>query len=605
MYLGTVGDTTQVAVNRRPTDGTIPNSARGTAFINVNGLSTGGSIELATSTAANTGAVTAVTIDSSQRVGIGTTSPATSALLHVKSSGTYGNIVADNSSATGGGGFTSYQNGSQKAIFGTSGYIVGDTSSDAALFAETGGNIRFYTNGSTTERVRIDSSGRLLVGTSSSVGGNVQIVGSGNGSGVPFLHLRGTNSVGSGGRDVAIDFSVVTDDTGPVYTTIGRIASFKENGTQGNEGGALTFSTTADGASTPTERMRITSAGNVGINTNAPTVTLDVNGQGRFTNDILYADATATRGRIYADSTGLVVRADTGLALRFHADTGERARIDTSGRLLVGTSTAQSGTRSQYSKFTVQGNNQSTSDGAQVNLAINTNAASLSTGDTLGQIIFTDNGPGEYGKISCQMDGAGAGTNDYPGRLVFSTTADGASSPTERMRINSSGTCTISNSSYLQPATDNAVYLGGGTNLRWIAVYAANGTIQTSDARQKTEIVTSSLGVDFVKSLRPVSYKFIVGGNKPTGETDSEGNWIYQEVPGKRTHWGFVAQEVKEAVDAAGVDFGGWILDDPSNPDSDQGLRYDQFIAPLTKALQEALAKIETLEAKVAALEVA
>jgi hypothetical protein len=351
--------------------------------------------------------------------------------------------------------------------------------------------------------------------------------------------------------------------------------------------------------------MRITSAGNVGINTNAPTVTLDVNGQGRFTNDILYADATATRGRIYADSTGLVVRADTGLALRFHADTGERARIDTSGRLLVGTSTAQSGTRSQYSKFTVQGNNQSTSDGAQVNLAINTNAASLSTGDTLGQIIFTDNGPGEYGKISCQMDGAGAGTNDYPGRLVFSTTADGASSPTERMRINSSGTCTISNSSYLQPATDNAVYLGGGTNLRWIAVYAANGTIQTSDARQKTEIVTSSLGVDFVKSLRPVSYKFIVGGNKPTGETDSEGNWIYQEVPGKRTHWGFVAQEVKEAVDAAGVDFGGWILDDPSNPDSDQGLRYDQFIAPLTKALQEALAKIETLEAKVAALEVA
>jgi hypothetical protein len=427
MYLGTVGDTTQVAVNRRPTDGTIPNSARGTAFINVNGLSTGGSIELATSTAANTGAVTAVTIDSSQRVGIGTTSPATSALLHVKSSGTYGNIVADNSSATGGGGFTSYQNGSQKAIFGTSGYIVGDTSSDAALFAETGGNIRFYTNGSTTERARIDSSGRLLVGTSSSVGGNVQIVGSGNGSGVPFLHLRGTNSVGSGGRDVAIDFSVVTDDTGPVYTTIGRIASFKENGTQGNEGGALTFS----------------------------------------------------------------------------------------------------------------------------------------------------------------------------------TTADGASSPTERMRINSSGTCTISNSSYLQPATDNAVYLGGGTNLRWIAVYAANGTIQTSDARQKTEIVTSSLGVDFVKSLRPVSYKFIVGGNKPTGETDSEGNWIYQEVPGKRTHWGFVAQEVKEAVDAAGVDFGGWILDDPSNPDSDQGLRYDQFIAPLTKALQEALAKIETLEAKVAALEVA
>jgi hypothetical protein len=125
------------------------------------------------------------------------------------------------------------------------------------------------------------------------------------------------------------------------------------------------------------------------------------------------------------------------------ATLSERMRIDSSGRVLVGTSSAQSGTRSQYSKFTVQGNNQSTSDGAQVNLANNTNAPSLNTGDTLGQIIFTDNGPGEYGKIACQMDGAGAGSGDYPGRLVFSTTADGASSPTERMRIDSNGAVTL------------------------------------------------------------------------------------------------------------------------------------------------------------------
>ena len=40
--------------------------------------------------------------------------------------------------------------------------------------------------------------------------------------------------------------------------------------------------------------------------------------------------------------------------------------------------------------------------------------------------------------ISSLVDGT-PGTNDMPGRLVFSTTADGASSPTERMRINSSG----------------------------------------------------------------------------------------------------------------------------------------------------------------------
>lgn len=53
----------------------------------------------------------------------------------------------------------------------------------------------------------------------------------------------------------------------------------------------------------------------------------------------------------------------------------------------------------------------------------------------------------------------------------------------------------------------------------------------------------------------------------------------------------------------AGVDFGGWVLTDKDDPDSQQALRYDQFIAPLTKALQEALAEIDVLKAKVAALE--
>jgi uncharacterized coiled-coil protein SlyX len=76
--------------------------------------------------------------------------------------------------------------------------------------------------------------------------------------------------------------------------------------------------------------------------------------------------------------------------------------------------------------------------------------------------------------------------------------------------------------------------------------------------------------------------------------------YIYESVPGTRTHWGFIAQEVKQAVDATGVDFGGWLLTDKDDPDSQQALRYDQFIAPLTKALQEAIAKIETLEGMVA-----
>jgi hypothetical protein len=122
--------------------------------------------------------------------------------------------------------------------------------------------------------------------------------------------------------------------------------------------------------------------------------------------------------------------------------------------------------------------------------------------------------------------------------------------------------------------------------------------LQTNEQKQIS--TSATLGSDFVKSLRPVSYRWVEGGKVDSGNRDEDGNYIYESVPGTRTHWGFIAQEVKQAVDATGVDFGGWLLTDKDDPDSQQALRYDQFIAPLTKALQEAIAKIETLEGMVA-----
>jgi hypothetical protein len=65
----------------------------------------------------------------------------------------------------------------------------------------------------------------------------------------------------------------------------------------------------------------------------------------------------------------------------------------------------------------------------------------VASGDTLGALRFAGSDgtafkPAAY--IDAFVDGT-PGTNDMPGRLVFSTTADGASSPTERMRIDSAG----------------------------------------------------------------------------------------------------------------------------------------------------------------------
>ena len=171
-------------------------------------------------------------------------------------------------------------------------------------------------------------------------------------------------------------------------------------------------------------------------------------------------------------------------------------------------------------------------------------------------------------------------------------------SDAERMRITSAGNT--------QPGTDNAYSLGvSGT--RWSAVWAANGTIQTSDEREKKDIIDADLGLDFISKLRPVSFKWKVGQNIVTSEVvkDEEGNPILDEegnektesviVPreGKRTHYGLIAQEVEELLD--GKDFGGFIHDEETDT---KGLRYDQFVPLLIKSIQELEAKIVTLESK-------
>lgn len=71
--------------------------------------------------------------------------------------------------------------------------------------------------------------------------------------------------------------------------------------------------------------------------------------------------------------------------------------------------------------------------------------AILASGDTIGRLYFSGSDgtaqiPAAY--IDAAVDGT-PGTNDMPGRLVFSTTADGASTPTERFRITSTGALAI------------------------------------------------------------------------------------------------------------------------------------------------------------------
>ena len=59
----------------------------------------------------------------------------------------------------------------------------------------------------------------------------------------------------------------------------------------------------------------------------------------------------------------------------------------------------------------------------------------------------------------------------------------------------------------LNPAKDNA-YTLGGSGIRWSAVWAANGTIQTSDGRVKKDIVRLDYGLDELLRLAPVSFNW-------------------------------------------------------------------------------------------------
>jgi hypothetical protein len=107
----------------------------------------------------------------------------------------------------------------------------------------------------------------------------------------------------------------------------------------------------------------------------------------------------------------------------------EAARIDSSRRLLVGTSTGSGNNLLQ-----VQGESGSSAGIGGIVLRRGLAPSLLVSGSIMGRIDFGPNDGGVGASIVGEGD-AQQGTSDYPSRLVFSTTADGASSPTERMRI--------------------------------------------------------------------------------------------------------------------------------------------------------------------------
>ena len=159
-----------------------------------------------------------------------------------------------------------------------------------------------------------------------------------------------------------------------------------------------------------------------------------------------------------------------------------------------------------------------------------------------------------------------------------------------------------------QPGTSSAMWglapntfgkLNCGTaGRKWDTVYARTGTINTSDIKEKKDIVDlDNNAKDLIMSLKPVSYKFIDGTSG-------------------RTHYGMIAQDVEEELEDLGMtamDFAGFCKDQKAESYEEDGktkyrdiegeytygLRYEEFIAPLIKTVQIQQTEIDTLKQEV------
>ena len=419
-------------------------------------------------------------------------------------------------------------------------YFTGDT--NTGIYSPGADTLAFVEGG--TEAMRIDSSGRLLVGTTSARGnfkigitvydaaqqletgtqGFQSLVGGSPSAAGPYLMLAHQRSGAVGGNTVLAS----GDEMGTVSfhggdgtnLVIGAVIRGEVDGTPGANDmpGRLVFSTTADGATSPTERLR----------------------------------------------------------------------IDSSGRLLVGTSSA-SGAKVEISSPT-------DSDGVRVLYAA---APAGATGPAISFSNYNNNSlPIVTSSIKGLMTGGAVGLE--AGALLFNT-ATGGAAPAERMRIDSTGVFFVGTTAgqpnpgfVVNPAGFNKIGNNAGTN-GWgfydflrsgvsIGSITQTGTTgvaynTSSDYRLKENVTPVTDGITRLQQLNPSRFNFIADPN--------------------RTVDGFIAHEAQAVVPEC-VTGEKDAVDDDGNPVY-QGIDQSKLVPLLTAALQEAIAKIETLEARLTA----
>ena len=494
-------------------------------------------------------------IDSSGRVGINETALSSfnsigDDLVISQASGSAGITIRSGATNTGVLAFTDGANTSFR----------GDLRYD-----HNGDYMRFTTNGD--ERMRIDSSGNVAIGTSTIA----------NESDHKKLVISGASGSGAG----IIEFADGSDNIdGAIFSDDGNlfIVADRDNATSSS---SIRFR--VDGSS---EKMRIDSSGRVMIGTttegesSADDLTVATSG----TTGITIRSGTANTGNIFfSDGTsgndefkGYVQYHHDGNYMRFATDNTERVRIDSSGRVLIGV-------------------NASYANAAADNLQVGNNNSSDPSGITLGStanssIRFSDAGNGTDGWVLYNHADTSLrfGANnaermriDASGRVLVGTTSSGGQQGVSIVPNNSNGACTLlfdrantSNTSTVLNFENNNSTVGSITHGNSSTAYNTS-----SDYRLKENTVAISDGISRLKTLKPYRFNF--------------------KIEPSRTVDGFFAHEVTAVPEA--------ITGTKDEVDSDnnpvyQGIDQSKLVPLLTAALQEVISKIEILETEVAAL---
>lgn len=411
---------------------------------------------------------------------------------------------------------------------------------DATSTSEDG-NIQFLTvtNGTASEKMRIDAAGDVGIGTSSPT----NILSLGGNSARTFWMERNTTS-NTAGNDLTIQSGGAT--SGATDKNGGNLVLQSGTAT-GTGSSAITFSTATAGTTgttdrTVSEKMRITGAGDVGIGTNSPSYRLDVQ-----------TPTVVTQARFSATSTGGATILSGGGSQGIWA-----GGVDYNGTNFIARATTSSQMRTDSGLITFFTDSSLTSG----NAFTPTERMRIESNGNVGIGTAT---PGNA-RLNVASSGTTSATHaiyaqDVSATILFECRSDGAFS-TGRSSL-----------SPYNLTTGNAA-----------SVYVdSNGFLyrSTSSLKYKTDVQDATHGLAELLTLRPVTYK--------SNRADASGS-----VP-NAVYGGLIAEEVHEAGLTEFVQYA-----DDGTPDA---LAYGHIVSLCIKAIQEQQAIIESLTARIAALE--